>query len=58
MAQAMGIPGHVIEGPEDFDKLDMNQILTRPGPTLLDIRVDGEEVPPMSLRMQTLEGPT
>lgn len=58
MAEAMGIPGHVIEGPEDFDKLDMNTILRRSGPTLLDIRIDGEEVPPMSLRMQTLEGST
>ena len=56
MAQAMGIAGHVIEGPKDFDKLDMNLILTRGGPTLLDIRIDGEEVPPMDLRMQTLEG--
>jgi len=56
MAEAMGVPGHVIESPEDFNKLDMAQILKRNGPTLLDIRIDGEEVPPMSLRMQTLEG--
>lgn len=56
MAEAMGIPGHVIKGPEDFDALDMTQILTRQGPTLLDIRIDPEEVPPMDLRMQTLEG--
>ena len=33
----------------------MNAILNRQGPTLLDIRIDGEEVPPMDLRMQTLE---
>ncbi|MGC4061720.1 MAG: thiamine pyrophosphate-binding protein [Aquabacterium sp.] len=58
LAQAMGIPGHVIRGPSDFDALDMNEILTRKGPTLLDIRIDGEEVPPMALRMQTLEGAT
>ncbi len=56
MAESMGVAGHVIHGPDDFDKLDMNEILTRKGPTLLDIRIDGEEVPPMSLRMQTLEG--
>ena len=55
MAHAMGIAGHVIESPEDFDKLDMEAILKRKGPTLLDIRIDGEEVPPMSLRMQTLD---
>lgn len=56
MAQAMGVPGHVIRGPQDFEALDMAAILGRKGPTLLDIRVDGEEVPPMDLRMQTLEG--
>lgn len=56
MAQAMGIPGHVIRGPEDFDALNMSEMLNRQGPTLLDVRVDAEEVPPMNLRMQTLEG--
>jgi acetolactate synthase-1/2/3 large subunit len=55
MAQAMGIPGYVIESPEDFDELDMDALLSRPGPTLLDVRIDPEEVPPMNLRMQTLD---
>lgn len=55
MARAMGIAGHVIESPEDFERLDMEAILKRQGPTLLDVRIDGEEVPPMSLRMQTLD---
>jgi acetolactate synthase-1/2/3 large subunit len=55
LAQAMGVPGYVIHGPDDFDALDMNEILNRKGPTLLDIRIDGEEVPPMALRMQTLD---
>lgn len=55
MAHAMGIAGHVIESPEDFAALDMEAILKRQGPTLLDVRIDGEEVPPMSLRMQTLD---
>jgi len=58
MAQSMGVAGHVIKGPEDFDALDLNAILNRHGPTLLDIRIDGEEVPPMDLRMQTLEAGT
>jgi acetolactate synthase-1/2/3 large subunit len=55
MAQAMGIAGHVIESPEDFQALDMDLILNRQGPTLLDVRIDGEEIPPMNLRMQTLD---
>ena len=54
LAESLGVPGHVIESPDDFDKIDFDAILNRKGPTLLDIRIDGEEVPPMSLRMQTL----
>lgn len=56
MARAMGVAGHVITSPEDFDRLNMAEILSRRGPTLLDVRVDGEEVPPIDLRLQTLEG--
>ena len=54
MAAAMGIPGHVIRSPQDLDALDFDALLSRPGPTLLDVRIDGEEVPPMNLRMKTL----
>lgn len=54
MAAAMGIPGHVIRSPADLDALDFNALLSRAGPTLLDVRIDGEEVPPMNLRMKTL----
>jgi acetolactate synthase I/II/III large subunit len=53
-AQSMGIPGHIIRSPEDMDALDMQAIMSRKGPTLLDVRIDGEEVPPMNLRMKTL----
>lgn len=54
MAQAMGIPGHVIESPEDFDNLDLEEILSRKGPTMLDVRIDREEVPPMFQRLKNL----
>ncbi|MES2951854.1 MAG: thiamine pyrophosphate-binding protein [Pseudomonadota bacterium] len=53
-AESMGIPGHIIRSPEDMEALDMQAIFSRKGPTLLDVRIDGEEVPPMSLRMKTL----
>lgn len=56
LAQALGVPGHVIRSPADFEALDMPALLGRRGPTLLDVRIDAEEVPPMDLRMQTLEG--
>lgn len=54
MAQAMGIPGHVIESPQDLEKIDFNTIIRRQGPTLLDVRIDGEEPVPMGVRMKTL----
>jgi acetolactate synthase-1/2/3 large subunit len=54
MAAAMGIPGHVIRSSQDLDALDFGALLSRRGPTLLDVRIDGEEVPPMNLRMRTL----
>jgi len=55
MARSMGIVGHVINSPDDFAALDMGEILNRKGPTLLDVRIDPQEVPPMGLRMQTLD---
>ena len=54
LVKAMGIPGHIIESPEDFDSLNFDEILTRRGPTLLDVRIDREEIPPMVNRLQTL----
>lgn len=54
LAQSMGIPGHVIRTPQELDALDFDAMLQRQGPTLLDVRIDGEEVPPMVLRMKTL----
>jgi acetolactate synthase-1/2/3 large subunit len=54
MAEAMGIAAHVIESPADFDLLDFDRLLSRNGPTLLDVRIDREEQPPMMMRLKTL----
>ena len=54
MAAAMGIPGQVIRSSAELDAVDFDALLARPGPTLLDVRIDGEQVPPMNLRMRTL----
>jgi acetolactate synthase-1/2/3 large subunit len=54
LAQSMGIPGHVIRSAEDLEALDMKAILSRNGPTLLDVRIDPEEPAPMNVRMKTL----
>ncbi|MBW7903261.1 MAG: thiamine pyrophosphate-binding protein [Rhodocyclaceae bacterium] len=57
-AEAMGIPGFVVRSPEDMAALDIEAILARRGPTLLDVRIDGEAVPPIGLRLQVLGGAT
>jgi len=54
MAESMGIRGHVIRTAEDLDNLDLDAIMHHPGPTVLDVRVDKEEAPPMELRLRTL----
>ncbi len=54
LAESMGIPGHVIRTAEDFENLDLDAILRHPGPTVLDVRVDREEAPPMELRLRTM----
>jgi len=54
LAESLGVPGHVIESPDDFDALDIEAILARGGPTLLDVRIDREEVPPMIQRLKAL----
>jgi acetolactate synthase-1/2/3 large subunit len=53
-AQAMGIPGHIIRAPQDFATLDIGEICGRAGPTLLDVRIDPEEIPPIATRMKVL----
>jgi acetolactate synthase-1/2/3 large subunit len=54
LANALGVPGHVVRSPKDLEALDFDALLSRPGPTLLDVRIDPEEVPPMNVRMKTL----
>lgn len=54
MAESMGIVAHVVDSPEDFDQIDFGAMLARKGPTLIDVRIDREEVPPMMLRLKTL----
>lgn len=53
-AESMGIPGHIVRSPQEMESLDFPAMMSRRGPTLIDVRIDGEEVPPMSLRMKTL----
>jgi acetolactate synthase-1/2/3 large subunit len=54
MAESMGVPGYVVESPSDFEQIDFAAMLGRKGPTLIDVRIDRNEVPPMILRLKTL----
>jgi acetolactate synthase I/II/III large subunit len=54
MAQAMGVDGVVIDAPAQLDDLNWMELFSKNGPTLLDIRIDRNEVPPMGDRVKGL----
>ncbi|MGZ3184630.1 MAG: thiamine pyrophosphate-binding protein [Telluria sp.] len=54
LARALGAHGHTITSPDDLARLDIEAICSRPGPTLLDVHIDPEEIPPMNARMRVL----
>lgn len=56
LARSMGINGHVISTPAELEQLDFDQLFHRKGPSLLDVRIDREEVPPMADRIAGLAG--
>lgn len=53
-ARAMGVDAFVIETPDDLRSLDVASICSKRGPTLLDVRIDRNEIPPIGLRANTL----
>jgi acetolactate synthase-1/2/3 large subunit len=54
MAKAVGADGYTIRTLEDLTQIDYEAICTHPGPTLLDVHIDPEEVPPMGIRVRAL----
>ncbi len=56
LARAMGAVAHTIHAPADLLNLDIGAICARRGPTLLDVFIDPDEVPPMNVRMRVLAG--
>lgn len=55
IAVAMGAHGVVIDSPQVLLELDMTAVCNRGGPTVLDVRIDATEVPPMGIRMKVLQ---
>ena len=54
LAQAMGVDGIVIETPTELDAIDFPALFSKTGPTLIDVRIDRNEVPPMGDRIKGL----
>lgn len=52
MAQSVGVEGIVINNMEDMKRVDLARLFSKKGPTLLDIRIDKEEIPPMGDRVK------
>lgn len=55
MAASMGAMGYPIEIPEDLQKLNIDSICNRKGPSVLDVRIDPNEVPPIATRIKNLQ---
>ncbi|MDK9556205.1 thiamine pyrophosphate-binding protein [Marinobacter sp. M216] len=56
LAEALGVKSYRINSMEELYALDLGAIFARPGPCLLDVLIDAEEVPPMGARMKVLTG--
>ncbi len=55
MARSLGAVGHEVRSPAELDALDVQEMCNRPGPTLLDVYIDPEEVPPLGTRVKGLQ---
>jgi acetolactate synthase-1/2/3 large subunit len=54
LARALGAEALTIRSPEDITGLYIAALCARKGPTLLDVHIDPEEIPPMNVRMRVL----
>ncbi len=57
-AEAMGVEGRIIYSADDLLKLDCQAFFQKQGPTLLDVRIDQNEAPPINMRTKTLQQKT
>ncbi len=54
-ARAYGAQGITIRSPQDMARLDITAICQRPGPTVLDVLIDPDEIPPIQARIKVLD---
>ncbi len=55
LAESMGIPGYQITKPDELHELNIEAILKRNGPTVIDVVIDADEVPPLATRINGLK---
>lgn len=55
VARAMGADAYTVRSAKDILKLDFDKLFARPGPSVLDVYIDPEAVPPMGVRVRTLD---
>jgi acetolactate synthase-1/2/3 large subunit len=54
LASALGVEAYRVRSPEDLQSIDIQALCRRRAPALIDVYIDGEEVPPLSERMDML----
>ncbi|MBE1298944.1 MAG: thiamine pyrophosphate-binding protein [Alteromonadaceae bacterium] len=52
MAESMGIEGVVVNTVEELEAIDYQRLFSKNSPTLIDVRIDKEEIPPMTDRVK------
>ena len=55
VAKAMGAEAFIVNSPAELNALDIKSICKKVGPTLLDVRIDANEKPPIGLRTNVLQ---
>ncbi|KMT63720.1 thiamine pyrophosphate-binding protein [Catenovulum maritimum] len=55
LAKAQGANGIIIESVADLEAVNLDELFDSEGPTLLDVRIDPDEVPPMFARIKSLQ---
>ncbi len=52
LAESLGVPGYQVSTPRDLQELNIDVMCTRKGPTLLEVIIDPNEVPPIATRIK------
>ena len=58
MALAMGADGYLMKSSDDLSRLDINALLAKKKPSVIDVHIDAEQIPPMGLRVKVLNAGT